>query len=83
MPAERRAWLDARGMLWHTTNIAQHIGRALQRERLPATGQELAADAVVVQALAALYGTGAFGSVSESLVELEARFLGDCSLLLI
>ncbi len=77
VPAERRAWLNARGMLWHTTNVAQHLGRALQPERLPATAQELAADAEVVQALAALLGTGAFGAASESLVELEARFLGD------
>jgi len=29
----------------------------------------------VLQALAALLGTGAFGAASESLVELEARFL--------
>ena len=79
MPAAWRAWLDERGFLWHTTCLATHVQRRLQRlkEQLPTTAPALAQDAEVTAALSALYGTGAFGLASESLVELEARYLGD------
>ena len=79
VPAAWRAWLDERGFLWHTRNLATHVQRRLQRlkEQLPTTAPALAQDAEVTAALSALYGTGAFGLASESLVELEARYLGD------
>ena len=62
-----------------TPGDATHVQRRLQRlkEQLPTTAPALAQDAEVTAALSALYGTGAFGLASESLVELEARYLGD------
>lgn len=79
VPDQWRAWLDDHGFLWHTRNLATHVQRRLQRlkEQLPTTAPALAQDAEVTSALSALYGTGSFGLVSESLVELEARYLGD------
>ena len=79
VPAQWRAWLDERGFLWHTKCLATHVQRRLQRlkEQLPTTAPALAQDAEVTAALSALYGTGSFGLASESLVELEARYLGD------
>ena len=79
VPAQWRAWLDERGFLWHTKCVATHVQRRLQRlkEQLPTTAPALAQDAEVTAALSALYGTGSFGLASESLVELEARYLGD------
>ena len=79
VPAPWRAWLDERGFLWHTRNLATHVQRRLQRlkEQLPTTAPALAQDAEVTAALSVLYGTGSFGLASESLVELEARYLGD------
>lgn len=79
VPAEWRVWLNDRGFLWHTKCLATHVRRRLQRlkEQLPTTAPALAQDAEVTSALSALYGTGSFGLASESLVELEARYLGD------
>lgn len=79
VPAQWRAWLDERGFLWHTRNLATHVQRRLQRlkDQLPTTAPALAQDAEVTAAISALYGTGSFGLASESLVELEARYLGD------
>lgn len=79
VPAPWRAWLDERGFLWHTKCLATHVQRRLQRlkEQLPTTAPALAQDADVTSALSELYGTGSFGLASESLVELEARYLGD------
>lgn len=75
--------LHDRGFLWHTKCVATHVQRRLQRhqEQLPTTApalaQDAAQDAEVTSALSALYGTGSFGLASESLVELEARYMGD------
>ena len=79
VPDQWRAWLDDHGFLWHTRNLATHVQRRLQRlkEQLPTTAPALAQDADVTSVLSALYGTGSFGLASESLVELEARYLGD------
>jgi hypothetical protein len=75
----RRAGLDERGFLWYTKCVETHVERRLQRtaQHLSTTGPALAQDAEVTSALSALYGTGSFGIASESLVELEARYLGD------
>jgi hypothetical protein len=43
----------------------------------PTTAPALVQDADVTSALSELHGTGSFGLASESLVELEARYLGD------
>ena len=79
-PARWRAWLNERGFLWHTKNMAKHVAGTLGAApaSLPATAAGVAERADVTATLSRLYGTGTFGgAVTESLVEIEARYLAD------
>ena len=74
VPAAWRAWLDARGFLWHTQNLAAHVARRLQR----AAPVDPGADADATVALSQLYGSGAFGRATcESLDGIVARYNAD------
>jgi hypothetical protein len=79
-PARWRAWLNERGFLWHTRNMAKHVAGTLGAApaSLPVTAAGVAGSADVTATLSRLYGTGTFGgAVTESLVEIEARYLAD------
>jgi hypothetical protein len=79
-PARWRAWLNERDFLWHTKNMAKHVAGTLGAApaSLPATAAGVAERADVTATLSRLYGTGAFGgAVTESLAEIEARYLAD------
>ena len=79
-PALWRAWLNERGFLWHTKNMAKHVAGTLGAApaSLPATAAGVAGRADVTATLSRLYGTGTFGgTVTGSLVEIEARYLAD------